>query len=201
MIARCWPPSELLRSSPLLSTEAADRYQQVRDAFAKDIKPSTTIEHIYVEDICVMSWEIFRLRRCRTAIVALGFREALEALLPELLRRPGGYAHQHQEEAKKLAYLWFSDPKARGRVEELLEQFHLGAAAIEAEAIRNSVVELEQLDKMLASLESRRMRALRFIAECRADLADRLSAGSDRIIDGQVLAVEHPKNRKPPAAA
>jgi hypothetical protein len=201
MIARYWPPSELLHCSPLLSTEAEDRFEQIRDAFVEHIKPSNIIEHMYVEDISTMSWEIRRLRRCRTAIISLAFRQALERLLPELLRQPGEYVHQHQDEAQKLAYQWFSDPKARQRVGELLEQFHLNNAAIEAEAMRNSAVELEQVDKMLASLESRRTRALRFIAEYRADLADRLRTSSDRIVDGKVLAVEHAKDRKPPAAA
>ena len=201
MIARYWPPSDLLHTSPLLSTEAADRFRNVRDKFIEDLKPTDIIEHTYVEDICFMSWEIFRLRRARTSMIALAFRQALEKLLPELLRQPGEYLHQHQDEAKKLAYQWFSDPKARNRVEELLERFHLNNAAIEAEAIRSLVVELEQVDKMLASLESRRTRALRFIAEYRADLADQLRTNSDRIIDGQVVAVEHPKHRKPPAAA
>jgi hypothetical protein len=62
--------------------------------------------------------------------------------------------------------------------------------AIEGEAIRKSSSSLELLDRMLASLEARRNRALRCIGDYR--LARQLRESSDRMIEGQnVPQLEH----------
>jgi hypothetical protein len=103
--------------------------------------------------------------------------------------------------AAELAHAWFSNQKTRNHVLELLRQFHLDETAIEAEAIRRSAADLELLDRLLASLESRRNKALRCIADYRFGLAQQLRASSDRIIDGKVLALEHSDDKEPPAAA
>src|SRR5947209_19401387 len=58
-------------------------------------------------------------------------------------------------------------------------------SAIEAEAIRKSSSDLELLDRMLTSLESRRNKALACVAEYRASLAHQLRESADRIIDGK----------------
>jgi len=80
-------------------------------------------------------------------------------------------------------------------------QFKLDESAIEAEAIRRSSSDLELLDRMLTSLESRRDKALGCVAEYRASLAQQLWESTDRIIDGKdVLRLEHPSSKRPTAA-
>ena len=77
----------------------------------------------------------------------------------------------------------------------------LDESAIEAEAIRRSSSDLELLDRMLTSLESRRDKALGCVAEYRARLAQQLWESTDRIIDGKdVLRLEHPSSKRPTAA-
>jgi hypothetical protein len=120
----------------------------------------------------------------------------LEKLLAELLRQPGQYAHDVWNEAQNLAHGWFFDEAIKRQVRELLRQFHLDESAIEAEAFRTAAAELDLIDKLLASLESRRNRALRCIAEYRADLAEKLRASSKRVLDGEVLTVERAKHRQ-----
>jgi hypothetical protein len=87
------------------------------------------------------------------------------------------------------------------RVSELLKQFRLDESAIEAEAIKQSSLDLEQLDRLLASLESRRNKALRCVAEYRGGLARQLRESTDRIIEGKVLALEPASSKKQSAAA
>ena len=41
------------------------------------------------------------------------------------------------QESEALAFEWFTDPKARRQVAEILNRFHLDETAIEAEAIRS----------------------------------------------------------------
>ena len=81
----------------------------------------------------------------------------------------------------------------------MLRRFQLDEFAVEAEAIRESASTLEHLDRLLASLEARRNKALRCLAEYRNDRE--LRQGTDQIIDGKVLALEHDSSKKSSAAA
>ena len=191
----------LLPKLPLLITESADEFGALRDAFEREIKPRGIIEQMYVHDICSIVWEVLRLRRCKVVIINSAFRRALEDLLVQLLRQPGQPEYDVGDEAQALAHAWFTDKEAKTQVSETLSRFDLDEAAIEAEAIRRSSSDLELLDRMLTSLESRRNKALGCVAEYRASLAHQLRENSDRIIDGKgVLRLEDAANERSTAA-
>jgi hypothetical protein len=191
----------LLPKSPLLITESADEFDAVRDAFEQEIKPHGIIEQMYVHDISSIVWEILRLRRCKVVIINSAFRSALQDLLKQLLRQPGQDEYQVEDEAEALAHAWFTDQEAKKRVSELLSRVKLDESAIEAEAIRRSSSDLELLDRMLTSLESRRNKALGCVAEYRASLGHQLRESADRIIDGKgVLRLEDAASTRSTAA-
>src|SRR5262245_53196208 len=198
----------LLPKTPLLITESAAEFDALRDAFEQEIKPRGIIEQMYVHDICSIVWEILRLRRCKVVIINSAFRSALEHLLGQLLEQPDQDDYDEVDEvdeideivevdeAEALARAWFTDQKAKKRVSQILSRFNLDESAIEAEAIRKSSADLEPLDRMLSSLESRRDRGLGRVAAYRASLAHQLRESADRIIDGKdVLQLEHPNKR------
>jgi hypothetical protein len=191
----------LLPKLPLLITESAEEFDALRDAFEQEIKPRGIIEQMYVHDISSIVWEILRLRRCKVIIINSAFRSALQDLLKQLLRQPGQYEYYVEDEAQALAQAWFTDEEAKKQVSEILSRFGLDESAIEAEAIRKSSSELELLDRMLASLETRRNKALGCVAEYRASLAHQLQESADRIIDGKgVLRLEDAASNRPTAA-
>jgi hypothetical protein len=191
----------LLPKLPLLITESADEFDALRDAFEREIKPRGIIEHMYVDDISSIVWEILRLRRCKVVIINVAFRNALEDLLVHPLRQPSQSEYHARDGARDLAHAWFTDKDAKKQVSAILSRFELDESAIEAEAIRGSSADLELLDRMLASLESRRNKALGCVAEYRANLAHQLRESTDRIIDGKgVLRLEHPSSKGPTAA-
>jgi hypothetical protein len=191
----------LLPKSPLLITESADEFDAVRDAFEQEIKPHGIIEQMYVHDISSIVWEILRLRRCKVVIINSAFRSALQDLLKQLLRQPGQSEYHVGGEAEALAQAWFTDQEAKKQVSEILSGFDLDESAIEAEAIRSSSSDLELLDRMLTSLESRRDKALRCVAEYRASLGHQLRESADRIIDGKgVLRLEDAASTRSTAA-
>jgi hypothetical protein len=64
--------------------------------------------------------------------------------------------------------VWFTDKEAKSQVSELLSRFELDESAIGAEAIRKSSSDLELLERMLTSLETRRDKALGCVVEYRA---------------------------------
>jgi hypothetical protein len=191
----------LLPKSPLLITESADEFDALRDAFEREIKPHGIVEQMYVHDISSIVWEILRLRRCKAVIINSAFRSALQSLLKQLLRQPGQYEYELEHDPETLAHAWFTDQEAKKRVSELLSRVELDESAIEAEAIRRSSSDLELLDRMLTSLESRRNKALGCVAEYRASLGLQLWESADRIIDGKgVLRLEDAAGTRSTAA-
>jgi hypothetical protein len=169
---------------PLLLTESAVEFEAVQDRVEREIKPHGIVEEIYLADFNSIGWEILRVRRCKVTIINTAFRSALETLLKQLLLEPGQDVYEVEDEAGALAHDWFTDQKAKIKVSEVLDRFGLDESAIEAEAIRRSASDLELLDRMLTSLESRRNKALRCIAEYRFGLAQQLRESADQIIDG-----------------
>src|SRR5262249_42459284 len=191
----------LLPKLPLLITESAEEFDALRDAFEQEIKPRGIIEQMYVHDISAIVWEILRLRRCKGGIINSALPRALQSLLKQLLRQPGQYEYEMGEEAQTLSQSWFTHQKAKKQVSEILSRFDLGESAIEAEAIRRSSADLELLDRMLTSLESRRDKALGCVAQYRASLAHQLRESSDRVTGGKdVLRLEHASGKRPTAA-
>jgi hypothetical protein len=191
----------LLPKLPLLITESAVEFDALRDAFEREIKPRGIIEQMYVHDISSIVWEILRLRRCKVVLINLAFRSALQSLLTQVLRQPGQYGCDVEDEAQALAQAWFTDQEAKKQVSEILARFDLDESAIEAEAIRRSSSDLELLDRMLTSLESRRNKALGCVAEYRVSLARQLRESADRIIDGKgILRLEDTASERSTAA-
>ena len=191
----------LLPKLPLLITESADEFDALRDAFEQEIKPRGIIEQMYVHDISSIVWEILRLRRCKVVIINAAFRRALENLLEQLLGQANEDPFEVEDEAQALAHAWFTDQEAKKQVSELLSRVKLDESAIEAEAIRRSSSDLELLDRMLTSLESRRNKALGCVAEYRASLGHQLRESADRIIDGKgVLRLEDAASTRSTAA-
>jgi hypothetical protein len=130
----------------------------------------------------------------------VALQPALKVLLTQFLRE-NDYADFVEDNADDIARKWFTDQRIKKILSELLGQFQLDESAIEAEAIRRSSADLELIDRMLASLESRRNKALRCIGEYRDSLARQLRESTDRIIDGKdVLRLEHASGKRSSAA-
>lgn len=191
----------LLPRTPLLSSESADEFDEICRALDQEIEPRGIIEQMYVADIACLIWEILRLRRCKAALINSEIRAALTTILQQILREPGQGGFEVEDEAEKLACAWNNNKTAKKRVLKLLEQNQLDESAIEAEAIQKLSTEIEQLDRLLASSESRRNKALRFISEYRGGLVRQLRQSADRLIDGNVLTLDHGSNKKPSTAA
>jgi hypothetical protein len=187
-------------ATPLLLTESKHEFNLIREALDEQIKPHGIIEQMYVEDIAYLVWEILRLRRSKIAIVNLAFRAALKEVITQLLVKPGDLKFQVDEQSKNLAHEWFSDPDVKKQIVGLLREFNLDETAIEAEAFRKSADDLEGIDRLMASAEGRRDKALMCIAQYRGDFGALLRESSDRLVDGKVLKIEHAGGKQKPAA-
>jgi len=190
----------LLQTAPLLITESRDEFDRLRNELKEEIKPRGFIEQLYVGDIAYLVCDILRLRRSKAAIVNLAFRAALTEVVTQLSREPGEWAHEVRPRSEELAHKWFSDPDVKEQIAALLREFNLDETAIEAEAFRKSADDLERIDRLIASAEARRDKALACIAHYRGDFGALLRESSDRLVDGKVLKLEHAGGKQKPAA-
>jgi hypothetical protein len=181
----------LLPKTPLLMSESKDEFEALRSALVEEIKPRGIIEHMCVADIAEIVWESRRLHRCKAVMINMNHSAALKSLLYDVLDAVDYL------KAGVLAQTWFTDKKAKNEVAEILRRFHLDESAIEAQAIKSLASELEILDKRLMSLEARRNRAIRNVAEYRESFTTKVREGSGRIIEGDsVIRLENPSGQK-----
>jgi len=191
----------VLPTSPLLSTESAEDFDRVYDAFIQQIKPRGIIDHMHVLDIAEQTWELLRIRRCKAGILNLALLAARKHVFQHLLVKNGYDYVQAEKLAEDVARRWSTNQAVRKWGERLLRQFQLDESAIEGEAYKKSAEDLEVLDKLESSTESRRNKARRCIAEYRSNLAEQLEQASDHIIEGEVLALEDTSSNTPLEAA
>ena len=183
----------LLPNTPLLISESEDEFEALRSNLIEEINPRGIIEHMCVADIAESVGESRRLHRCKAVMINMHYSAALKSLLRNVLVGDVvDYDH-----AEVLAQTWFTDKKAKKEVAEILRRFHLDESAIEAQAIKSVASELEILDKRLMSLETRRNRAIRNIAEYRESFARKVRESSGRIIEADsVVRLENLSGQK-----
>jgi hypothetical protein len=174
-----------LRSMPpLLITESADEFASLRKELKNEIQPEGAIEQMYLDDFATLIWEILRLRRYKTVIIDNSRLAALRRILLQLLfDRDYDHSYEKDTDAEDLARSWFDNKKAQTRVAQLLRKFQMDEGAIEAEAFRSRAEDLERLERMLTTLEFRRDKALRCIADYRQIFSKQLRQAGDRILD------------------
>ena len=141
------------------------------------------------------------MRRSKAAIVNLAFRATLKDLITQLMRKPGQDAFYLWDQSDELARDWFLDPNVKKRIADLLREFDLDESAIEAEAIRRSADDLERIDRLMASAEARRDKALVCVAQYRGDFGALLRDSSNRLITKEAQGLEHVSSKDQKSAA
>jgi hypothetical protein len=95
-----------------------------------------------------------------------------------------------------LARDWFSDPKVKEQIAGLLREFKLDETAIEAEAFRKSADDLERIDRLMASSEARRDKALVCIAQYRGDFGAAIDLSTAKFSNSSTPAAKK-ENQRP----
>lgn len=165
-----------LAKAPLLLTESVQEFEQLAMAMVERIAPDGILAQVLVNDVIHATWDILRYQRCRTPIIQSAYRPALI----NLLQHATGI---DELEAELLANGWFKTKAGKQEVTNRLGPYHLDETAIEAEAIKLLCSELETLDRLLASAETRRNKALRLLAELHAATARRTREVSHQLIE------------------
>lgn len=175
----------LLAKPSLLPTESAQEFEFVRKALVEVVGPCGFVEQMYVADIAANVWDTLRLRRSKSKMINVAFRDALRTLLHNLDEEPNSIIASKR--SANLSFGWFGDSANKKEVDQILAWFNLDESAIEAEAIRRLAPQLEVLEKMLTSLELRRHRSLLAIAEYRKSFGAQVKEASDNILEAKPM--------------
>jgi hypothetical protein len=170
---------------PLLITESDQEFHRIRQALYQEINPVGIIEEMYVEEIADIIWQIIRLKRCKAGVTNLAFHTASTAILNNLMRAGPDVARD-----------WISKPELAKKVETGLAAYKLDGSVIIAQAIKDSSYQLELIEDWLASLETRRDKALVRIAQYRGELGAVLRQATDRLIESEVVPLRQPATKK-----
>jgi hypothetical protein len=166
----------------LLRTESKEEFEKLFDELRRYAQPAKFVELMYVQETAELTWEIMRHRRTKAGIIDNALRNALEKLIGTLLLPPGHNVALLVEKywgAKSLAYEWFYSREAKCRVSALLKEAGLDMGAVEAEAVRASLSDIEKLERLVASAQARRDK---YLSAMENRLASKLREGSDRLL-------------------
>jgi hypothetical protein len=170
----------------LLRTESEGDFEKLFDELKRDVEPATFVEGIYVRDIANHTWDIIRYSRNKAGIINNAFRTALAYILRPILLPAGADYLTHIGEAnlraRKLANDWFYGREGKDEALAVLKKADLDMAAVEAEAFRLRLEDIERVDRLLTAAGVSRDKALRAMAWYRESFVKKLQQSSERIL-------------------
>src|SRR5882672_7734858 len=150
---------------PLIAGEDAAGYDELLARISGTLQPADMLEQIWVRDVVDLVWEIFRLRRLKSALLTQAAYEGLRKVLDQLVNG-GSYA---------LAEKWARrDRAAIKTVDEALASAGLTMEAVRARTLSARIDDVERIDRMTMVAEGRRDSILRELERHRASFAQRL---------------------------
>jgi hypothetical protein len=140
----------LFGRAPVLSSESKIGYWSLVESIEDAIRPRDVIEWLIVKNMVDLTWNIFFYRGVEAGIIDVARMEALISILGSILPNPSS------QDVRKLAKDWFN-PKseARSMIADLFIEHQINVRHIDAEAVRLRSEPIEQIERMLASMESR----------------------------------------------
>jgi hypothetical protein len=170
----------------LLRTESEGDFENLLDELKRDVEPATFVERMYVSDIANRTWDIIRYSRNKAGIINNAFRTALANVLRPILL-PAGVEYLvaigvAKIEARRLADDWFYGREGKDEALALLKKAGLDMAAVEAEAFRLGLEDIERVDRLLTAASVSRDKTLRAMAWYRESFVKKLQQSSERIL-------------------
>jgi hypothetical protein len=158
--------------SRLLKTDSKLEFASIRDALSCAAKPRSAVQEVYFQEVIYFVWEFLNLQRCRAAIFNSERRPAREELLRALhLSELGFELVSRRNEAKKFIRELPGSNNVPKRLSHLLKRVQKEDSVIDRGEIRPSFLDIELLNRMMVSAQSRLEHAVRCLARYNPDLA------------------------------
>ena len=166
------PLSTLAR---LLKTDSKLEFAGIRDALYCADKPRSAVQEVYLDEVIYFVWEFLRLQRYRAAILNAERRSALEELLRALhFGECGLELVSRGNEARNFVRDLPGGNNIAKRLSHLLKRTQIEGSVISGGEIRPSFLDIELLDRMMASAQSRIEHAVRCLSRYDPDFAARV---------------------------
>lgn len=171
-----------LGDPPLLPGEDREAYAALSAQLDEAVKPRDAIEFLWLRDVTDLTWEILRLRRLRTSYLRVCASEGLAQLLTRL-----SYGFNERQE---LTAEWAQrKPEAIEKVKEIFKSCDLPQDAIQAETFAKKIDEIEKIDRLISTAESRRLVIFREVDRHRETLG-RMMRDAVEVKDADFRVVE-----------
>jgi hypothetical protein len=151
-------------------------------------QPKDAIEEYLTRDVIDLTWEVFRLRRMKVALLRASNGKGVNRILSTTGNNPFFFGVLA---GPNFAQKWASgDASARAEFAKILKKAELTMDEVMAETFAKEIDFLERLDRMLASTEARRNNALREIDRHREALGARARQAIDEVQDAEFRDLE-----------
>jgi hypothetical protein len=180
-------PSIPLGPAPLIKGEDVVGYDELLARVSSGVKSADILEDIWVRDYVDLTWEIFRLRRLKAALLTATAYEGLQRVLQPLL--------DDDDEIAQLVRDWArQESNAVEQVNNLLASADLTMDAVIAQALSQNIEGIERIDRMIAMAETRRNSVLREIEWHRTTLAYPLQRTIEELEHREIRVLEGTKS-------
>jgi hypothetical protein len=189
---------------PLFQGEDASSYQQFLDEVVDFAKPADIVEKIWVRDYVDLHWDVDRLRRIKATLISSAKSIVKDLALQIVSTRcvetaPG----EEQEEDAPLiegSLEWLlsrGDDESLEKAAVLLERECRSDDALlilpqrhAAQGFANQISGLTRIERMLATMEARRDKALHQLEKRRAALAARVKQAIKQQVEDELQVTE-----------
>ena len=167
----------LLGPPALIEGESSTAYDGLLARISGAVNPADILEEIWVRDVVDLVWETFRLRRLKTHVLVANAPKGLNDILETIME---------WEEAKELVDGWAKrEATAIEEVNRRLASAGLNIDAVMAQTLSLKIDEVDRIDRMIMSAETRRSCILRELDRHRATLAQKLRRASQEFEEAQ----------------
>jgi hypothetical protein len=152
-------------------------YDELFARVTKAVAPPDIFEEMWLRDIVDLGFDIYRLRRLKTGLIAANQRRSLIDTLAPLVKDAKADALAKRFVAREAA-----------AVEEVERALHAAGLSMDSVTARSRVANLdsfERIERLIASAEARRNAALRELERYRSAFAERLRRATDEVLDAE----------------
>jgi len=188
---------------PILPGEDALAYVRLLARVSEDVKPRDIVERIWIRDVVDLTWEILRWRRLKKGFVSAQAALVLSELLAPFATEVSNYAEAEQKSwsnrdiATQLADRWLcNDPEVVAFLRKLEREKRISIDSVMSSAIFSKLDTIEQFDRLLTVLETRRNAVLREIDRRRAIFAQSLRTEIQKVEDADISITDPKSNAR-----
>jgi len=173
----------LFAKRPLVLGEAAPDYDELLSRIMTAVKPTDTIETLWAKDVADLMWEAQRYRRIKAGLLMQAGRQALTDHLAQV-KDAGKIEGERQLTVSKLVAAYVEgNSTAVAEVSRILHSRGFDIDMLMAQALTQRLADVERVDRLIASADARRNRALSEIDRRRDAFARRLRMAAHDVID------------------